>query len=258
MFRGHGRRMADAGSDTCRSRVKTIEAGFETESSVSTIVEVLASLPPGVRPRHFSHEEQVESAGDVISDKERLRSFIADSKSGFFLLAPNVTYSIRIAAGHPALCDCFLTVEPALAYTFLEHIAKACPNFAFACRPEERESRNRVRLRVGPNSVESWVGRNPAKYIPGFYWLTLIPDALLERHKIDVSTVERFALEHKRIGRGLNLFRFYDSPDDWTRNDRVKELIRATPGVFNIEVVLTMLAGMTKYNEVSAVTRDWK
>lgn len=235
-----------------------LEAGFEFEGAVEDVVAAFAGLPFPLRPVHFSHEEKVASDADRIEDSKRLAKFIAKCQSGFLLLGPGVTYSIRIAAGKSLVCDCFIDVKPEAAQELLEHLSKARPIFGFACVPSERERRNRVTTSQGVNTIESWVGRDTQKYIPGFYWLTLLPNALIKRHGVPLSVVERAAREHIELDGGQHLFRFYDRPEDWRAASVVDELCASLPGVFDVEKLKPRISTAKNFLELNSLLREWK
>lgn len=234
-----------------------IEAGLQFEEPIDSALTAFVALPSSLRPLHFSYEEKVASDADLVSDKTRFARFIADSQAGFFLLGPEVTYSIRRASGRLAVCDCFMEVEPTLVRRFLELMSRAAPIFGFACLPEEHEQRNRLTVEQGANTIESWVGRDPQKCVPGFYWLTLLSDVLAKQHGIALSTVEAAALEHIHLQGGQNLFRFYERPGDWEAATSVSELIASLSGVFDIEKVKRRVLGAKNFLELNSVLREW-
>lgn len=235
-----------------------IEAGLECAGAIDNALAAFACLPVPLRPIHFSPGEKVGSEADRIEDQKRFAAFVARSKSGFFLLGPRVTYSIRISEGRPLACDCFIDVTPELAQQFLAHMSSAEPAFGFACVPGEREQRNRIRTQVGTNAVESWVGRDTQRYVPGFYWLTLLPDAMAKRHGIPLSAVEAVAREHIELQGGQHLFRFYERPEDWKETTAVTELCASLPGVFDVEDVRHLASAAKSFIELSSVLREWK
>ena len=235
-----------------------IEAGLEFDGVIDRVVAAFAELPLSLRPIHFSHEEKVGSDADRIEDQKRFAAFVAKSKSGFFLLGPAVTYSIRVASGRPLVCDCFIDVEPEIAKQFLMHMSKAQPLFGFACESGERERRNRVTTQQGVNTIESWVGRDVQKYVPGFYWLTLLPDAMAKQHGVPLSAVEDVAQEHIELEGGQHLFRFYERPEDWQATSVVAELCASLPGVFDVERVKSQLPAAKNFLELNSMLRDWK
>ena len=229
------------------------EAGIEFETDVREIVDTFLTLPAPLRPTHFSHSEKVADVCDKVGDSDRLSAFLKRSQSGFFFVAAGLTYSVRIALGKPTQCDCFLDVSPALLETFLAHMATARPIFGFSCEPQEREQRNRVVIKQGESVIESWVGRDLSKYIPGLYWLTLLPQGLIDRHNIPLSTLQAIAKKHHVLKGGLHLFQFYDAPEDWSSNGLV-----SLPGIFNVEMARAELATAKNFVEFNLLLKRWK
>lgn len=235
-----------------------IEAGLEFACEVDHLVTAFATLPSPLRPIYFSQDEKVSSPNDRLEDQKRRNAFLKKNSSGFFLLGKGVTYSIRIAVGRPVVCDCFIDVEPTFAKQFLVHMALAQPLFGFACSPEEREQRNRVTTQQGLSVIESWVGRDIEKYVPGFYWLTLLPDGLVAKHRISLRAVERVAREHTVLPGGQHLFCFYDRPENWRGSREVAELCASLPGVFDVEKIKPQLAAAKNFLELNSILRKWK
>ena len=238
--------------------LRNIEAGFEFGGPIELVLEVFKHLPEPLRPVYFGHEENIGRDSNRIDDQKRFGAFVAKSKSGFFLLGPAVTYSVRIADSKPLLCDCFLDVAPEVAYQFLEHMAKAKPIFGFACVPNEREQRNRVTTPHGVNTIESWVGRDTNKYVPGFYWLTLLSEILAKQHGIPIPDVVRTALKHVELEGGQHLFRFYERPEDWQETSAVAQLCESLLGVFNVEKVKLQLIAAKNFLELNSILREWR
>lgn len=235
-----------------------IEAGLEFKGEINRVLNAFVTLPTSLRPINFSQEEKIGSPADLIDDGKRFSAFVAKSIAGVFLLSQTVTYSIRIAAGKSIVCDCFIDVLPDLAEQFLTHMATARPLFGFACESDEREHRNRVTTKQGANTIESWVGRDLEKYLPGFYWLTLLPDSLALKHGIPLPVVERSAKRRVVLPGGQNLFRFYDQPGDWRVMPVATNLCAALPGVFDIEKLKPQLGIATNFLELNTMLRAWK
>lgn len=235
-----------------------IEAGLEFNGTIDRVMETFFGLPLPLRPIHFSHEEKIDSDADRLENQKKFAAFVAKSKSGFFLLGPTVTYSIRIAEGRSLVCDCFIDVELVLAKQFLMHMSKARPIFGFACTPDERERRNRVTTQQGANTIQSWVGRDAQKYVPGFYWLTLLSDAMAKQHGVSLSAVEVVSREHIELEGGQHLFRFYERPEDWQATSVVADLCASLPGVFDVEKIKPQLLTAKNFLEFNSILRDWK
>jgi len=137
-------------------------------------------------------------------------------------------------------------------------MAKANPIFGFACTIEEREHRNRVTTKLGINIIESWVGRNTQKYIPGLYWWTLLPASLAEKHGIPLSTIIGAALEHIELEGKQHLLRFYEKPEDWQSAAAMAELYRSLPGVFDVEKMRSKLEGARTFLKLNAIINAWR
>ncbi|MDB5863858.1 MAG: hypothetical protein JWO70_1664 [Betaproteobacteria bacterium] len=235
-----------------------LEAGLEFADDIHRLLEAFTTLPSKLRPIHFGHDENMRSAANLVDDEGRFSTFVSRSLSGFFLLAPGITYSVRRARGRSTLCDCFFDVQPMLVKQFLIHMARAEPIFGFACALDEREHRNRVVSELGVGTTECWVGRDSQKYVPGFYWLTLLPAALAERHGVPLSVVEEVAQEHIEIEDGQHYFSFYEGPEDWRSASGVAELCRTLPGVFDVEKVKQELPSAKTFLELHVLLRKWK
>ena len=108
------------------------------------------------------------------------------------------------------------------------------------------------------NSIESWVGRHAQRYIPGLYWLTLLPTALAEKHGVSLPAVEGAALEHIEIEGGQHLFRFYEEPKDWRSAVGVGQLCSSLPGIFDVQKVREQAALARNFLEFNEVVRNWK
>lgn len=235
-----------------------IEVGLEFNCKVGDVLDAFLTLPSPLRPTHFSREEKIKNYGNIFQIGARLSKFIEKSKSGFFLLGAGVTYSVRFSKDRSVICDCFIDVASLLAKQFLIFMSKAKPLFGFACALEERKKRNRVTIQLGQNEIESWVGRDLKKYVPGFYWITLLPDSLAKLHALPLDAVCEVAEECIDLNFGQHLYRFYPSPEDWIENAPVEKLCKGQPGVFDVEKILPKLSGAKNFLELSSMLKNWR
>src|SRR5262249_1198783 len=159
------------------NEVPMISAELEYErGTLDRVLGAFLSLPPSLRPTHFSDDEVDIERRTAIGNSNDLASFFDDRTTGFFLFGPMLNCLASIAPGQSILMDCSISGEPDLARQFLLHMAGAEPIFGFACLQEEKESRNRLTVTLGVNHIESWVGLDTVKYVPGLYWLTLFSE----------------------------------------------------------------------------------
>ena len=238
-------------------KVSMIEARLEFDKdALRRVLGAFLKLPSLLKPTHYCDDE--ESEGESVGDGQAFLAAMSGSRAGFLLKGSGNVYDVSIAGDRPIICNCFLEVDYHLVQEFLVHMAIAKPIFGFACTPEEKEAKNRVTTKQGLNTIESWVGRDTRKYIPGLYWLTLLSDALAEKHNVSLSLVEAVALEHVELEGGQHLFRFYEEPDKWRCATEVAELSSSLPGVFNVEKVRPQIESAKNFLELNAIIRNWK
>jgi hypothetical protein len=234
-----------------------IKAGLEFQFLARPrVLERLLSLPPELRPTHQSVGE--DEVGMAIDDRNKLIQSLERNESGIYLKNSNVLYDIRRSKNESLICNGYFELSPSIVREFLIYMASADPIFGFACTPKEKEAKNRVTTKQGVNTIESWVGRDTRKYIPGLYWLTLLPVALAEKHGVPLSVIEGVALEHMVLDGGQHFFRFYEEPGDWRSTTAVAELCSSLPGVFDVEKVRPQLAAAKNFLDLNATIRSWK
>lgn len=236
---------------------KMIEARLEFHPGIlKQLVSKLLSLPPELRPSHHSLGE--DEKGQLINDPMGFANSLKERSPGPYLTGDRCSYDISLAAPKPIICHGCLDVEPALAKQFMMEMASLNPIFGFACMQEERYQRNRVTTQQGINTIESWVGRDTQKYVPGFYWLTLLPDALVKQHDIQLAVVEAVAQEHIELEGGQRLLRFYERPEDWQKTAAVTELCASLSGVFDVDKIRPQLSAAKNFLDLNSMVREWK
>jgi hypothetical protein len=243
-----------------------MEAGFIFENSgkefktpIEKIVVALLELPEPIRPTHFSMEESIENTLDTVIDKRRFADFrIKNAAIGFFLIGKTVIYNIRNGSAQTLICDCFIGESFSSAPDLVLCMSKAQPIFGYVCSTEEYESKNRFKVQLGINKIESWVGRDTKKYVPGFYWITLLPNTLAKQHGIELAAVKAAAQEYVELEGGQHMFRFYEQPQDWRQSSSINELYASLAGVFNIEKIKPSLLLAKNYAELRSLLREYK
>lgn len=234
-----------------------IEAGLEYPPSARrAVIEALLSLPDALRPTRESAEE--DSEGIEIVDQDKFINAVMKRETGLMLKGRDVLFDVSFAGEKDIRCNCFLNVIPDLVKVFMIHMAAAHPIFGFACAREELERRNRVTIKQDMNTIESWVGRDTQKYIPGIYWWTLLPSSLVEKHKIDLSMLATLSLEHIELEGQQHLFRLYEKPQDWSSSTVMAQLYSSSPGIFDVKKVRSQLEAAKNFLELNAVTSNWR
>lgn len=238
-----------------------IWAKMEFGSGTKVLRDVVAALCALPEPlRVTGHCEGEDEAARPIGDVAEFLASLSSDRLVPILRAKRADYVISGTGHRPVKCLCELKVEPSLATGFMERMAAAlAPVFGFASTWEEYERRNHLDVRLRAFREQQFIGRDLSKFVPGLYWLTLLSDALAERHGVPLAEVERAALEHAAPGAGLHLYRFHDHPGDWrVRADELDALCASLPGVFNIAEVRERLVGVTEEKEYEEIVRPWQ
>ena len=229
-------------------------------SAARDVVRALLALPEGLRPTRHSEDE--DKAGRPIGDPKEFLDSMADLPSYILLRGRGFDYDIhgRQGSGLVVVHCYFNRTPPRLVRTFMERMAATGPAFGRACTWEELLHRNQRVARVGLGTSYGFVGRDHAKFVPGLYWLVLLPQSLAEQHGVPLPEIAAAAMEHAELGDGQHLFRFYDRPEDWREHmDAMDALCARLPGVFDINEVRRIFAdGCRDLSELTRMTRPWE
>jgi hypothetical protein len=197
------------------------------------VLSAFLSLPGDLRPVRYSEAEdepQIRIRDNLEFCEEKARE-----KGGFNLYAARAYYSVGSVGNYPITCHGY-DIDSLLAQDFLMHMMRAHPIFGFACMAQEERHRNQLVMRFdAKTTIETWLGRNIEKNVPGLYWLTLLSQSLAKRHHVSLAALEKVALENIDLGGGLHLLRFYEHPEDWRTDSVVAKACASQPGIFDIE-----------------------
>jgi len=179
-----------------------------------------------------------------------------DITGGYFLYAQNACYSVN------TLKDASLFIECAnddIAKKLMNSLAACRIFYAYACEYDERVHQNRIVVKKSYGIDEQWVGRDFTKYLPGIYWLNLVPKSLLEQHGIDTQSIESVSTVFRKIGDDQYLFQLYPNSSDWIENTKSIDAWRLnTSGVFFKRAAEMALEEASNFLEASDATREWK
>jgi hypothetical protein len=229
------------------------------------VVQALCTLPEPLRPTHHRFGEDED--GKPIKELEKFLDLQTNAGLGPFLTSDAATYDVGFFDGlvgdervksKTITCRITFKCDADLISIFFNHISVVRPIFGFACDESEYQYRNRVIAKRGMNTVESWVGRDLEKYVPGLYWFTLLSDSLLERHNVSISSIKALALHHSQPSDGLHLFNFYERPSDWKNNSVIEEACSSLNGFFNIKKAKDEIESAQNFLDLQDVLRSWK
>ncbi len=249
--------------------------------NIQQVIDSLQALPTHLQPRYFSEEETLKSKKDEVVNKKRLEKFIACNPAGFILFADACLYDLSIhERGYSKIyCD----VEDEVLYSYIpllfQTLASVTPIFGFAGENQERlpdadgsyvithekvssehDHRNTYFITLGMNHIESGIGHDLDKYIPGIYWYTLLSDELLNKHHVDLASLSAEVISAETLGDGsLHLLKFYENPGDWRENaERLDTLCERTDGVFSRRSVESAVSGVSNYLEYNDIIAEWR
>ena len=211
-----------------------------------------------------------ELAPDAISDSENNRQFPITfdrlkqgddlpivAHGGYFLHAPDAKYSVSGLGNEPKIFV-ELTFDKN-AEAILKQIASIPINYAYACKFEEREHQNRIMSKKSYGAEQVWVGRAYQRYLPGMYWLNLVPKSLLDKHGITQEMLNSVALSYELVEDRNYFIQLYPSANYWKeRIEAVDAWRRMTPGVFHKAEAQNALNAAKTFMESSDVTSEWK
>ena len=222
------------------------------------VVGALCSLPEPLRAtRHCLGEDEV---AQPIEDVAMFLRSLSSDQLGPMLRAKGARYTVSAPGDKRVECMCqFNARAMPRVRDFMERMAALKPAFGFASAWAENAHRNQIDVRLRLYRVQVFLGQDICKYVPGLYWLTLLSEALAERHGVPLSEVRQAALEDVDLGGGQRLFRFHDDPAKWReRADEIDAVCAAVPGIFNIADVRARLVGVTEEREYEAIVDPWR
>ncbi len=217
----------------------------------------VSELPSELVPESISDGENDKQFSISIDNLEIINNLPIDITGGYFLHAHDAKYGVSFSGNEAKLfVECTFDES---AKAILKRIAELPISYAYACNFEERKHQNRIVSKKSYGTEEVWVGRDYSRYLPGIYWLNLIPKSLLERHSIPEEKTSSLALSCEFIADLNYLVQLYPSSDSWQERAREIDAWReTTPGLFYKAKAQKALDGAKTFMESSEATSDWK
>lgn len=147
---------------------------FDTDD-VGSIVDLLCSLPGELCPTHFFGEDEpgvlISSISDILEEVDKIElGPILKNTQVSYLVGHNYRQVGKDKVKKETItCSGDLELDVMQVKILMKAFLKHNLTFGRACLWEELCEKNRVVVEQGVNTIESWVGRNLNKYIPGFY-----------------------------------------------------------------------------------------
>lgn len=222
------------------------------------VIEVLLHLPESLRPTRFRRDEGVPKSKDVVSDVPRFRAFLDKGLNGAFLYAERTIYSFA-NAGPSEFYVYILKLDAQDANILMRDLGGLGVSFGYAADIAERHHRNRLVKSASYGTDEAWVGRNWHRYLPGLYWLTILPASLAKQHEVPLEILKRAALAVEELAAGVWLLKFFESPEHWlAHSGKLDRLCQETQGLFSISRVRPAFEEAKTFLETAEVLRSWR
>ena len=189
-------------------------------------ISVLMNLPVNLRPVAYSEAEDEPRVNIDLNQVNRIEDIMG------CLWAPDSDYDITLSMDGTFSVSIY-DAESKGFEQMMRDFSELEIEFGYACHSDERLHRNRIIQKKEYGTDESWVGRDYNKYLPGLYWITLIPNSLIEKFGIKVEEIRELSNKFE-IKSNSNIFaQFYDDPDQWqSRAEVIDSWCARTPGCF--------------------------
>lgn len=209
----------------------------------------------------FSCDETDFSEADVLSDLPRFDEFSVKNGDDFILKTPSGDIFSFFSKGDVIICSGFIDklgeVEKYRQY-LITSIEFGCL-FGFLCDQDEFMHRNRIGLDLGTMRVESWVGRDVSRYVPGLYYLMAISNPLLLSLRVEEESLEGLGRFLDRKAPGGRLFEFYDDIDKWKEfAGYLDKLCVEMDWIFSKSLAERQLVGVKNFREAQNVLKNWR
>lgn len=223
---------------------------------IGAVYLALARLPKNLSLVKMSDGEDDPRYPVTFEDLTHGKNVPVNTDGGYFLHAPDALYSVGFFKHEAELFISCASDEA--AFDLMRLLAKFPIIYSYAGQFEEREHQNRITAKKTYGTEEMWVGRDYNRYLPGLYWLNLIPKSLLERHGISEKAIKSIALSCEHVGDKNYLIQLYPSSSDWREHaPEIDEWRKETPGVFFKEVAKKVLMEASSFLEASDARREW-
>jgi hypothetical protein len=225
---------------------------------LSAVFAKLAELPSSIRPTAVAVDEVSKREPLMSTEMLQPDELINTHRCGVVLYGEAVEFHLSYADTDACSLLGLFASDDQARDSILE-MAKLDVLYGYACAPEERNRRNRIVSKKKYGSHEAWVGRDYQKYLPGVYWLNLIPASRLEGYGLSLRQFEGIAHRTDTIRGRNHVIELYPASMCWEdRSDNIDRWCEMTAGVFHRADAIVALEGAETFMETSTVLNPWK
>ena len=234
------------------------------KGNILEAINVLDRFPEKYIPVYFSEDEgKVDAPKNLWANKDRLHSFIESNPLGFSASSKLCDFDFDFPSqGYSTLLINLKKGDfsvDALDAMF-KLLTEMKPVFCIACEWEEYKHRNQIIKRVGQSTVESFVGTDLTKFIPGLYFKTLLSIELLDRFGVDIEHLKQNFNGIELLNDGAHfLVTAFDDSSDWVSNaEHIETFCSETQGFFSKKEVEESIEDCTSSFQVISKIKPWK
>ncbi|MFQ4138136.1 hypothetical protein PGN35_017640 [Nodosilinea sp. PGN35] len=232
---------------------------YFTKGQVEEIINFVCALPAPFKPVFYSEEEEPESKEIIAFDEESVELILSQPPQKYFLSSNICRYHILLREDYAVLyVDNFTFPFNSTIDALIERISEVSIYFGCICEEEERIHRNKVNRVMGKNIIESWVGRNPFRKVPGLYWKTILSSQIIVQNNLDIEKIKESAKHIYPLTKKAFVLTFFEDPQDWRDYSEALDLTCSSfEGIFSkeqalletsqIDDVMTYIAEISKF-----------
>ncbi len=233
-------------------------AYFEKEN-LPKLMQALRDLK-SCNAKSIGEFEKPKESDIALEDSEQVQSFLIRHSEGFFMHSNRGLYDVSLYEGTFSTV-CFFSngdLKEECISNILNAYASADAEFGYAADEQEYEYRNRIKLDISGSEVESWVGRDLTRYLPGLYYFTLISHRQVEQKSVDTETLKVNALSCTEVSDKATLYKFYDNSTQWESfKSKIDQLCRLNKGIFSKDDVEEVALKASNVMDFIMKTRQW-
>lgn len=236
-----------------------IEISIEFQlGNISAVCRKLLELPEGLRPAEIAIDEVSERSPVSQSELGERDWLMQRYPNGSILYSAEGEYHLSYPETGASSLFGLINNDGAARRVF-SGMADLDIEYGYACVPEERTHRNQVSAAKRYGTHEAWVGRDYSRYLPGAYWLNILPTSLLESLGLDIQDFDGIARSVELVDRRNYLVELYEASDRWVENvEAVDRWCVKTEGVFDRREAAAALDGAEKFLEASEALNRWR
>lgn len=187
---------------------------FAKEVVVRECLTLLDSLPEEYKPLFFSEAEAKFDKNNRWEDKVNLKRFIENNSLGFYLRSKSCVFNFSFSGEDSSI---FIEIKRKQGFkdaaTVIKKFSQMEVAYGYACIWDERLYRNGTKKDFGVTTIESWIGRDFRRYLPGLYWANIISKSALEG--INSEKILKYAFQAHSFDGGNSYIQMFEKPNDW-------------------------------------------